>query len=87
MGIPVANQYNLEEYINKLEQAGFEKISAIDLSEHVLPYSAVEMMQDKGWRARPAINLPEEKDIEEKLQHFTETTTIASYYLIKAFKK
>lgn len=87
MGIPLENQYNIQVYVHKLEEAGFEKISYIDLTNHVIPHSAIEMMQNNGWRSKSEINLLEEIDVEEKIKYFTEKTTIASYYLIKAYKK
>jgi microcystin synthetase protein McyJ len=87
MGIPLANQYNIQVYVNKLKEVGFERISYIDLSQHVIPYSAIEMMQNNGWRSKSEINLIDEIDLENKIKYFIDKTTIASYYLIKAYKK
>jgi microcystin synthetase protein McyJ len=87
MGIPLANQYNIQVYIDKLKEVGFEKISYIDLTKHVIPYSAIEMIQNNGWRSKTEINLEDEIYLEEKFKYFTEKTTIAHYYLVKAYKK
>lgn len=87
MGIPIENQYNINEYIERLSSVGFEKISYIDLTKFVLPYSAVERSQKNGWRANPEIVITQNINLAETLNNFTEATTIGNYYLIKAYKK
>lgn len=87
MGIPIENQYNIDEYIERLTEVGFEKISYTDLTKFVLPYSAVERSQKNGWRANAEIVIPPNINLEETLKQFTEATTIGSYYLITAYKK
>ncbi|MDZ4667760.1 MAG: class I SAM-dependent methyltransferase [bacterium] len=87
MGIPIENQYPIDEYVSKLSINGFEKISYQNLSEFVLPHSAAEMKQKNGWRSKKEVYLPQNIDLNQYLKGFTEATTIGSYYLIKAHKK
>lgn len=87
VGIPIKNQYNITVYIKILEKIGFNSISFLDISEHVLPYSAAEINNKNGWRTETVVNLPKDKNtINDLIANFNESTTIESYYIIKAIK-
>jgi microcystin synthetase protein McyJ len=86
-GIPMDNQYDITEYIKKLEKIGFNSISFLDISENVIPYSAAEINNKNGWRTESVVNLPKDKNtINDLIANFNESTTIESYYIIKAVK-
>jgi microcystin synthetase protein McyJ len=86
-GIPIENQYGITEYINKLEKIGFNSITFLDISEHVIPYGAAEINNKNGWRTESVVNLPKDKNtINDLISIFIESTTIESYYIIKAVK-
>ncbi len=86
-GIPLENQYDIVEYIKKLEKIGFQSITYLDISEKVIPYSAAEISNKKGWRTESVVNLPKDKNtLNELIAIFNKSTTIESYYIIKAVK-
>lgn len=86
-GIPLENQYDIVEYIKKLKKIGFKSITYLDISEKVIPYSAAEINNKNGWRTESVVNLPKDKNtINDLIDNFNTSTTIESYYLIKAFK-
>lgn len=86
-GIPIENQYDITEYIQILEKIGFNSITFMDISEHVIPYGAAEINNKNGWRTESMVNLPKDKNtINDLIAIFIESTTIESYYIIKAVK-
>lgn len=86
-GIPMENQYDITEYIQKLEKAGFRSITYEDITPKVIPYSAVEVANKKGWRTEPIVNLPDNMYImNDLINNFIKSTTIESYFIIKAVK-
>lgn len=86
-GIPIDNQYDITEYIKKLEKIGFKSITYIDISEKVIPYSAAEITNKNGWRTESVVNLPKDKNIiNDLIDNFHKSTTIESYYIIRAVK-
>lgn len=86
MGIPAENQYSIDEYINRLKKSGFNSTKKQNISDYVLPYSAIDIMQEHGWRSSTDIYLNDHNDISSMLKHFMETTTIGNYYIISAIK-
>lgn len=86
-GIPIENQYNISEYIKKLQKTGFSSITYEEITEKVIPYSAAEVTNKNGWRTESIVNLPEDKDtIDDLINNFNIATTIEHYYIIKAIK-
>jgi microcystin synthetase protein McyJ len=86
-GIPMINQYDITEYIKILKKIGFNSITFLDISDKVIPYSAAEISNKRGWRTESVVNLPkDENTINELIAIFNNSTTIESYYIIKAVK-
>ncbi len=86
-GIPMDNQYELHEYISKLKKIGFKSIIFEDISDNVIPYSAMEICNKKGWRTESTICLPDNKDrLADLIKNFNRGTTIEKYIIIKAVK-
>ena len=79
MAIPVSNLYDIDEYVCMLKRSGFTNITFTDISEWVLPHSAVEM-KDGGWRNDSELYLPPEKAVlDEMVKQFISATTIGKY--------
>lgn len=86
-GIPIANQYQIDDYIKKLQKIGFSSITFEDITENVIPHSAAEITNLNGWRTEPIVNLPDNKNtVNELIHNFNIATTIEHYYIIKAVK-
>lgn len=86
MAIPESNLYNIDEYVHILGRSGFTNITFTDISEWVLPHSAVEM-KDGGWRNDSELYLPADKAVlDELVTAFINATTIGKYYIIRAEK-
>ncbi len=87
MAIPYQNYYEIETYLHKMKNAGFEGIVSRDISNHVLPYAAIEMLASNGWRSSSSIDLNIDPSLIDKLlKDFTKITTIGKYYIITAEK-
>ncbi|MFN4973508.1 MAG: SAM-dependent methyltransferase [Bacteroidota bacterium] len=86
MGIPIENQYTIQEYVLQLNKSGFNNVKYQNITEYVLPYSAIEMNQINGWRGESIIDLPDKESISNQLKKFTELTTFGTYYIITAHK-
>ena len=87
LGIPIENQYGIEKYREKLEQIGFSSIEFLDISEAVIPFSAVAVKHQSGWRTEEKIELPKDKaTLNDLIASFKKSTTIDKYYIIKARK-
>lgn len=87
LGIPIENQYGIKEYVKKLEQIGFSSIEFLDISEVVIPFSAVAVKHQSGWRTEEKIELPkDEATLNDLIASFKKSTTIDKYYIIKARK-
>jgi microcystin synthetase protein McyJ len=86
LGIPLENQYEMDEYIEKLKIAGFIDINYIDISKYVIPFASVMIKNNEGWRGNLPKEMPESIMLEKQIQEFKISTTIDKYFIIKATK-
>lgn len=85
-GVPIANAYNINTYVDLIKGVGFKGVKVKDISKYVLPFSALEIMQNNGWRTKEILSLPDDQNQNLILNRFLNSTAIESYYFISAIK-